>query len=728
MDVNAAEEGRIMQGPSGTEKKRKNAAGGNGWRFQRCGGVLQVVLEHGADLARLDTLDLKYWMALAVPVGGVEMDRETADMLDADRDGRIRPPDILEAVRWACAALTDPQILLEPGDEVPMAAIRDPALRSSARQILTALGKESAERISLAEIGDRRKVLSAARYNGDGVVTAESVASEEERRAVAELIRTVGAVEDVSGRPGLDRGKIEEFFRQAAALIAWTDRGAAAAAAPLGTEVTAAAADAVRRVREKVEDYFTRCRLAAFDPAAAAAVNRKEADYQAAAAGLLAADDERIAALPLAPAAAGQPLPLESERVNPAWAQAIGELRAKAVRPLLGADRAELAEAEWRALLDRLAPWERWRGEKPQTAVEALGLPRLREMTTGDIRRRLLEAVERDRAPAPEFKRLAEVEKLVRFRRDLRALLRNSVNFRAFYDRGDLALFQSGTLYLDGRACRLCIEVADVGRHAALATFSGAFLVYCDLARAGGLKKSMVAIVTNGDGDNIMPGRNGVFYDRQGRDWDATVIRVVANPISIREAFWSPYKKFVRLIEEQFAKRAQAADAGITARLGETAAQMAAAAPAKPPQKIDLGTIALIGTAVGGVSALVGGLLQSLFGLGFWLPLGVVGILLLISGPSMFLAALKLRRRNLGPVLDANGWAINTQARLTIAMGSALTELAVPPLSAMAAARDPFAGRKRARAFFWAALLAAVVLYGLYRVGLLGGWFPFFSR
>ena len=68
-----------------------------------------------------------------------------------------------------------------------------------------------------------------------------------------------------------------------------------------------------------------------------------------------------------------------------------------------------------------------------------------------------------------------------------------------------------------------------------------------------------------------MVGRNGIFYDRKGRDWDATITKIVDNPISLRQAFWSPYKKFVRMIEEQVAKRAAAAEAASTARLAGTA-------------------------------------------------------------------------------------------------------------------------------------------------------------
>jgi hypothetical protein len=64
-----------------------------------------------------------------------------------------------------------------------------------------------------------------------------------------------------------------------------------------------------------------------------------------------------------------------------------------------------------------------------------------------------------------------------------------------------------------------------------------------------------------------MVGRNGLFYDRKGRDWDATITKIIDNPISIRQAFWAPYKKLVRMIEEMAAKRAAAADAAADAKL-----------------------------------------------------------------------------------------------------------------------------------------------------------------
>jgi len=91
------------------------------------------------------------------------------------------------------------------------------------------------------------------------------------------------------------------------------------------------------------------------------------------------------------------------------------------------------------------------------------------------------------------------------------------------------------------------------------------------------------------------------------------------------------------------------------------------------------------------------------------MPLALAGAVLTLSGPSMVMAWFKLRQRNLGPILDANGWAVNTLARINIPFGTALTSLAALPPGADRAMVDPYADR-RAR---WPWVLLAVALLGL---------------
>lgn len=701
------------------------------WTFHRFGGVDQVVFREAADLLHLPELDLKLWMALSMPTQGILFDPRTTALIDTDGNGRIHPEELLAAVRWTCDALSDPGLLLQPQAAVRLADIRDPALAASARHVLANLGRGDAEAIALADVTDRARIFAQTLFNGDGVVPPEAAG---EDRATETLLRdivgTLEGVMDRSGRLGVDTALLTRFFADATAFLAWAGRSADPAVSPLGPEATARAVQALDPLEAKIDDYFARCRLAAFDDRALGSLNRDPAEYASLALQTLAPAVPEAAAFPLARIAPDRPLPLR-EGLNPAWIEAVRTLAAQTVEPLRGADRETLDESAWREIKARLAPHRAHAAARPASPVAALGEPRLRELLAGDLQDRAGRLIARDLAVAPESESIAAVEKLARYCRDLPELLTNYVNFADFYGHTD-AVFQLGTLYLDGRACTLCVEVADEARHTTLAGLSGFFLAYCDLQRPGVPKRRIVAAITDGDSDNLMVGRNGLFLDRQGTAWDATVTRIVSAPISVRQAFWLPYKKFVRMIEEQIAKRAQAADdtattrltSGVEAALNADPARKPAARPADSPVKpLELGTIALIGTAIGGISALVGGFLKALFGLGFWLPLGLLGILLLISGPSMLLASLKLRRRNLAPLLDANGWAINTRARVNIPFGAYLTRLAVLPPGTIPSLQDPFADKRRPW-FVWICGIAFVLVLGAWLLGALDRHLP----
>jgi hypothetical protein len=679
----------------------------HGWQFFRAGGFDQVRLDRGADLARLSELDQKLWVALACPAQGLEFDGKTLELIDTDKDGRIRAPELLAAVRWAVGILKSPDELVNPRGPLPLASINEATeegeqLLRSARQILGQLGKGEAAGISLADVQEMGARMSQTRFNGDGVVTPGTAEDGGMASLIEEIMGCVGSELDRSGKAGVNQAKIEQFYGEAQAYLDWLAKGEAGGEVlrPLG-EGTAAAVAAWRAVRVKVEDYFARCRLAAFDSRAMLVLNGDEKELAGLASTELKSGVAEVSGFPLARVEPGRALPLV-EGLNPAWSGAVGLFRAGVVKPLLG-ERTVLTEAEWGVIEAKLGAYEAWEGSKAGGALEKLGVGRVTEILAGTGKERLLDLVGRDKALEGEFNSVAAVEKLVRFRDNLHRLCVNFVNFSDFYRAGSKAVFQVGTLYLDQRSCELCMPVEDVAKHTLLAGMAGAYLAYCDCVRKGtGEKLQMVAAFTNGDSDHLMVGRNGVFYDRRGRDWDATITKVVENPISIREAFWSPYKKLVRLIEEMSAKRAAAAEAQSSARMEATAGKVAEAdkVAAKPaePRKVDVGTVAALGVAFGAIGAFMAAVWGHLMGIVTLGPLaiigGFVGLMLLISGPAMFIAFLKLRKRNLGPILDANGWAVNARARINVPFGASLTRVAALPPGAHRDLRDPYAEKR----------------------------------
>ena len=668
------------------------------WKFFRAGGFNQVVIGSGADLANLDQLDQKLWVALACPTTGVEFDKTTLALIDTDKDGRVRAPELIAAAKWAAGLMKNPDDLLKGSATLKPAAINDATpegklIANFARQVLN---KGDNDEVTFAEAGAAAATFAAKPFNGDGIVPADSASDDATKAVIADIINCVGADTDASGKPGVSQAKADQFFAEAAAYSDWWKKAEAdATVLPLGVNTEAAAA-AVKAVKAKVEDYFARGRLAAFDPRAVNALNRDEKEYALLGAKDLTNNHADIASLPLAQVGATTPLPL-AQGINPAWAGAMAALQANAIVPLLGA-KTVLTEADWNALTGKLAAFDAWNAGKSGGSIEKIGLARAREILAGKAKETLTALIAKDAAEAGNSTAVIGLHRLIHYHRDLAKLCRNFVNFADFYGRKDKAIFQAGTLYLDQRSCDLCLSVDDAGRHAAMAGMAGTYLAYCDCVRKGtGEKLSIVAGFTGGDSDNLIVGRNGIFYDRAGRDWDATITKIVDNPISIRQAFWSPYKKLVRMIEERAAKAAAEADAQSNANLTAVANTPVApaAAPAAPAKSaFDPSVIALLSLAFGALATAFAGFLTFLgrFNEDQWkLPLVILGIMLLISSPSMAIAWLKLRKRNLGPILDANGWAVNAKAKMNVPFGGALTGVAALPPGATFGAADKYA-------------------------------------
>ncbi len=454
-------------------------------------------------------------------------------------------------------------------------------------------------------------------------------------------------------------------------------------ALPLGAEM-AAADDLLRRISPKVEDFFLRCRIQVFD-----GITEET----------LVAEAQRLAVVGGATVQSGllsewplarldrRGLPL-TQGINPAWQSDMQALHESVVLPLLG-DRNVLTELEWRQLLAAFESYRAWLAVRPAEGVEN--------------------------------ESVRDLEKLVRLVRDLMTLANNFVSFTAFYMRTGKAIFQAGTLYLDSRSCELCVTVNDPGRHALLASQAGICLVYCDCVRAG-QKLVIAAAFTAGDSDQLRVGRNGVFYDARGQDWDATITRIVEHPISLRQAFWSPYKKLVRAISDQLEKfassRAKAMDDQLTSGAGKGVAKVTAGGPPATvaQQAFDVGKFAgifaAIGMAVGAIGTAMASVMVGILSLKFWqIPLVMLGLLLVISGPSLLLAWFKLHSRTLGPLLDANGWAINARAKINIPFGTSLTLMAQLPANAQRSLQDPYAEESRSPWIYgvWFALLLMVL-------------------
>jgi len=691
------------------------------WRFFRSGGFDQVRLETGEDIKSLTDLDPKLWAALSCPTTNLEFDQKTLEFLDTDKDGHIRVPEIITAANWATSMLKNPTDLVKGSAVLSLDAIDDSsaeggALLASAKQILNNIGKKDETTISVEDTADLNKIFASTKFNGDGIVPSSAAGDADTQAVIEEMITCVGSDLDRSGLPGVSEEKFNQFFTEAQAFSEWwqdAERDASNILI-LGQE-TGAAKAAFDAIKTKIDAYFTRCRLAEFDQRASEPLNPALTGYEALASQDLSASSEQLISLPLAKIEAAKQLPLE-KGINPAWLQAITEFKNKVVNPLMG-KKDSLSSDEWESLCGKFAAHQVWLDNKRGAVVESLGIQRVRAILSGGYQEKIMALIQKDKSLANASDAIDSVEKLIRYHHHLFQLLNNFVSFRDFYTRRDKAIFQAGTLYLDGRSCDFCLHINDPSQHSGMANLSGTYLAYCECKRRGDdtQKMNIAAAFTNGDADNLMVGRNGIFYDRKGQDWDATITKIVEHPISVRQAFWYPYKRIGKMIGEQIEKMASAREKAVQdqAASGIASSAQTAEAGKAPPAPFDVGKFAgifaAIGLAVGAIGTAIASVVTGFISLVWWqMPLAILGLILLISGPSVLLAYLKLRKRNLAPLLDANGWAVNTRAIINIPFGASLTKMATLPQGAQRSIADPYAEEKSP----WKSYLFILLLLG----------------
>ena len=456
------------------------------WTYVPFGGMTRVNITSGEDIRHLGELDQKLWTVLSCPVEGLEFDGRTLAMLDSDKDGKIRVNEVVSAASWLTKVIKDADLILKGRSDLPLNAFNledeeGRVLHDSARQILANLGKKDSQSISVDDTSDSVAIFASTRFNGDGIITAETPEDPALKALVSDIVATMGPALDRSGAPGVDAGKIEAFYAACAAYSSWCSAAGEAGDAiyPYGAD-TEEAYSACRALGEKIDDYFIRCRLADFWGASPEVLDVSADRMGALAPKNLTGCMDEISTYPLSRVSGSEKLSYEG--INPAWKAAFDKLR-KLVLDVEYPGADGIDESQWKAVLDKFNGFVAWKGAKAGSEVEGLGLDRISAILKEDRKAELLDLVAEDRKLESEAAAIDKVDKLLHFYRDFAALLKNYVNFSDFYSsyKGETrAVFQCGQLYIEQRRLDLCIRVADMGKQGDMAAKSGMFIIYCN--------------------------------------------------------------------------------------------------------------------------------------------------------------------------------------------------------------------------------------------------------
>lgn len=667
------------------------------WKFSTIGGVTRVNIDCGEDIAHLDELDQKLWTTLSCPITGLEIDEKTMQMLDTNGDGKIHVNEVIAAAKWLTSVVKNPDVLTRREDTFHLSDFNQDneegkRLHDSASNIVENLDHDK-DIITVADVSDSMAIFAKTRFNGDGIITANSTDDTDLKGIIGNIIGMVGSATDRSGDPGVNTDHIEKFYADLSDFTAWKEAGEAGKDSIfVYGDNTADATAAIDAIKAKLDDYFMRCKLAAFDAGSTTALDVSTAKIGEISNKNLSECNDEISTYPLTHVNAEMKLHLNAG-INPAWKAAFNNIKTLVFN--VEYPEAEfITEEQWDAVQAKVGAYRAYMAAKKGGNVEGLGYDAAKALLDNNRKADLLEIVAQDKALESTANSIDTINKFMHLYRDFFTVLKNFVTFSDFYSRDKKAVFQAGTLYIDQRSCDLCIKVTDMGKQTAGAGLSNMYIVYCDCTcKSKPAKMTIGAVITDGDIGNIRVGKNAIFYDRDGLDWDATVTSIIDNPISVRQAFWSPYRKLGEFIEKTINKNAEAKDAEV---MGNLTAKVEGGGATAAKQPFDMtkyvSMFAMVGVAVGAVGGALALLVDSVKGLHWWQWIAIIaGVMLVISGPAMIKAWLKLRKRNLSPLLNANGWAVNAKVLVNVRFGETLTHIAKYPI---VKTKDPFAKKK----------------------------------
>jgi len=657
--------------------------------FRNYGGSYQLSIQNAEDLEKIQALDEVHWAAISIPIDSLHCDKAFTAYVDTYKNGRIRPEELKAAQSWLYQVLSDRRRLSEGSDvlrleDINTAQPEGKKLRTAAERILTNLNVTGTNEITLAQVRDVQSIMASAANNGDGIIPPDAAPKADLSQFITSVMDTVGSQKDASGKPGIGEAELKEFFHQAAAYLAWIAKGELPKGRdqtdvmPWGNDTTKAYALLIN-VEEKVEQFFAQCAIISFDKRAAPEMQLREKELKEIDFSDTSAMVDRLKNSPLALPNVEGLLSFE-DKVNPLFVDDLRNLKEKVLERALGSSVKRLSEKEWHKVKSIFGAYRAWLEGKQGSKVEKLGRDLLRSYLDGPFREQTGELIKKDLVVADDLKEMHNLEKLILYQKWLMVLANNFVSFADLYNPRRRALFETGTLLIDERQIVFTMGVSDRQAHKKISERSSMYLLYVEVTGRGDkdITFEIVAPVTSGNADGLCVGKRGIFFTVDGREWDAKVVDVVANPISIWESVKAPFQKFAEFIRKQIDKMTKSGQDKLASSASSGSTSGAA-------RDLMLGgglAIAALGSSFAYITKALSQVKPT------QILLVLLGLATVVLLPGIFAGFMKIRGRNLSGLLEASGWAVNVHMRINTAMGRLFTRSPRLPKDARKERRD----------------------------------------
>ncbi|MCH2205662.1 MAG: hypothetical protein MK132_07315 [Lentisphaerales bacterium] len=641
------------------------------------GGSYQLEIKSAADLEALRLMDEVFWMATSAPAFSLNCSDAFIKILDKNNSGRILSCDVREAVLLLLDSLKNHERLNQRSSAISIADFADTPealkLRASVKEILSNLNKSEDSELTLTDIRNDNEILKNGLSNGDGIIPQDHIEDLEMRTFVKDIITCLGSVDDIAGVEGVGSDKLQQFLKCSQDYINWKDsKSYNPDTLPLH-EKTADAYAIFKKLQPKIEEYFKLCSLKRYNKILDRQLTDKTCKLEECSTTETATDYLKQA--PLAPLNVIQQLKLDGE-INPVYEEDLLSLREKVLDEFLARPVNSLLECDWLKVCDIFKPYEEWLASQKGIEVKSIDDSKLRDYLKSSLPDKLEDLIAEDKALGEKLKARHKLEEIVILQQEILDFCNNFVSFPNLYDPDQRAMFEAGHLIIDGRIFNFNIRVENVETHSKLASRSGIYIMYLEVTGSKTDQKFYICTpVTSRRLGLLGVHKRGVLFDLKGKEWDAKVIKILNNPVSLTEAVTAPFKKLSQLLIDAVDKISSSTEKQLEKQIGTAGQNIQKNITKIPEKKVETKvqssatardlmltgsvTFAALGSSFAYISSTFTSMQWEQRAAAF--SIGLLAILL----PVVIVAVIKLYRRNISSILEASGWAINAHMRLT---------------------------------------------------------------
>ncbi len=657
-------------------------------KFLHIGKAYQLSIQNGHDLADALTLDEALWVAMSAPVKAYTCDPKVLSYIDSAKLGSITTESLKAAIQWLLDVYGDKDSITDAFDgKLALSRLTESEnakkIRHSAEYILNDLGAQDKGTITLEQVREFQKILTSRPLNGDGVISLLATGEASTAELAASLkdfleggVLATGGTKDLDGTMGMTLAQFQQYHDAIPEYLSWKKAGelpegqATSELLPFGADTPALLA-LLQENAARIDEFFRLCDLQDFDSRLNGVVLENDGKPGALDPTAWPGLESHLKALPIVQPRGVASIPLdEPGYLNPLQRGWWLSLREKILLPVLGADAKELTPALWAKAKAVFTPYQDYLASQKGAicaAVPQETLERHAAMTGILEEAAVLET--KDLAVAQILKEAEAVEQALLYLQWLIPVANNFISFPDLYKPRKPTLFERGKVVIDGRWFNMTFPVDNLGTHSAMAAHSGLFLIYVEVDTKP--VQTLCAPVTIGDKGNLVAGKRGIFFAPDGQTYNAKIVKVIENPVCLREAVLAPFAKFGKMAEDKVAAMSTSSEGVITGKMSglindpKKAAADATAQPAT--QKGDKsGMLMGLGIAFAALSSALAFICKTLADMSaLSLLISLVCVLAVLLTPIVLLAVIRLNRQDLSSLLEGNGWAINARLRLS---------------------------------------------------------------